>query len=63
MEDKYYTVSELANILRVNRLTITSLIKRGKILAVNVGTDKRAHWRIYEGQYLKFLADSYEKEE
>lgn len=63
MEDKYYTVSELAKILRVSTRTIRTLIENQKLTAVNVGTEKRCNWRIYEGQYLKFLADSYEKKE
>lgn len=60
MEDKFYTVTELAKTLKVNQRTILSLIKNKKLLAVNVGTEKRAYWRIYEGQYKKFLAKSYE---
>jgi len=63
MEDKYYTTQELAKMLKVTSNTVNTLIRQGKIKAVDVGTGtgKRAHWRIYEGQYLKFLADSYEK--
>ena len=60
MEDKYYTVVELAKVLKVSTRTIRSLIEKNRLNAVNVGTDKRANWRIYEGQYKKFLAESYE---
>jgi len=59
MNDRYYTPSELAKILRVNPRTIVSLIRSGKLEALDVGTGKRSHWRIYEGQYRKFLASSY----
>jgi excisionase family DNA binding protein len=61
MEEKYYTIHELADLLKVNQRTIVTLIKDGRLMALNVGTKKRAHWRIYEGHYLAFLADSYEK--
>lgn len=61
MNDTFYTVSEVAEKLGINRRTVTSLIRRGILLAVNVGTEKRAHWRVYDGQFQKFLAESYEK--
>lgn len=60
MQDVFYTVEELANMLKVNPRTVVSLIKRKKLKALNVGTDKRAYYRIYEGQYLEFVAQSYE---
>jgi excisionase family DNA binding protein len=63
MEDKYYTPTELAKMLKVNSRTIVTLIEQGKLKAINVGTKNRSHWRIFEGQYLNFLADSYEKKE
>jgi excisionase family DNA binding protein len=59
MEDKYYTPAELAKILKVTPRTIINLIEKGKLKAVNVGAKKRARWRIFEGQYLNFLAESY----
>jgi len=60
MEDKYYTPSELSKMLKCNSRTIVTLINQGKLKAINVGTKDRAHWRIFEGQYKKFLAESYE---
>lgn len=62
MKDKYFTVQDMAEMLLINKRTVLSLIKRKILKAVNVGTEKRANWRIYEGQYLSFLADSYERE-
>ena len=59
MEDKFYTVNEMATILKVNPRTIVKLINGKKLKAVNVGVGERAHWRIFEGQYLKFLAEFY----
>ena len=60
MEDKFYTVAEIAKALKVNTRTVLSLIKNKKLSAINVGTEKRAYWRIFEGQYRKFLAEHYE---
>lgn len=61
MEDKFYTVAEMAKILKVDVRTIAKLIKKKRLLAVNIGTEKRASWRIFEGQYRKFLAENYDK--
>lgn len=60
MGDKFYTVQEIADVLKVDKRTILSLIKNKKLSATNVGTAKKAHWRIYEGQYRKFLAENYQ---
>ena len=59
MEDKFYTVEEVAKALKVHKRTVLSLIKRKKLLAVNVGCEKRASWRIYDAQFIRFIADSY----
>jgi len=37
MEEKFYTVNEIADILKVKPLTIYRLIKAGKIHTINVG--------------------------
>ena len=62
MEDKYYTIYDIAKMLKVTPRTVTAMINRKQLNALNVGTEKRAHWRIFEGHYLKFLSDSYEEE-
>lgn len=59
MEDKFYTISEMAKMLKVHQRTILKLINCKKLKAVNVGVGQRAHWRIFEGQYLNFLAEFY----
>lgn len=62
MMDKTYTVFELANLLQVDRRTVSKLIKTGKILAMNIGMGKkRSHWRVHDCQLQRFLAESYEK--
>ena len=59
MEEKFYTITEIANSLNISPRTVSSLIKKGKLFAVNIGTGKRQHWRVYDGQFQKFLAESY----
>jgi excisionase family DNA binding protein len=44
MEEKYYTVDEVANLLEVHTKTIRRYIYNGKIQALKVG----GQWRIYE---------------
>jgi len=57
--DIFYTTREVAKMLKVNHRTITKLIYQGKIRAVNVGSDKKPMWRIYDGELQKFMADNY----
>jgi len=59
--DIFYTTREVAKILKVNHRTIAKLIYKGKIRAVNVGSDKKPMWRIYDGEIKRFMAYSYEK--
>ena len=56
MEDiKLYTVYEAAEILKVNRRTIVSMIKSKRIKARNVGLgEQRKFYRIPESEILKF---------
>lgn len=61
MKDKFYTIKDLARMLKMNERTVSSLIKRGIIKGINVGTKKRVVWRVFEGQYLNFLSKSYEE--
>lgn len=41
MPEKFYTVQEVAQLLRVNERTILNLIERGEIKAVQVGNRYR----------------------
>ena len=59
--DKFWKISDLAKLLEVNPRTIMRLISRGEIRAVNMGTDKRAAYRIYDGELQRFMAENYEK--
>lgn len=61
MTDIYYTPKELARILKVNVRTIAKMIKNKRIIAVNCGTEKRALWRVSDGDLQRFMAENYEK--
>lgn len=57
-EKEFYTAQELADILRVNIMTIYRYIKAGKIKAYKIGKD----FRIDEKEYNSFLIKQrYEK--
>jgi putative resolvase len=51
MTSKFYTPVELAEMLRVNKMTIYRYIRAGKIKAYKIGKD----YRIEENEYQKFL--------
>lgn len=57
--DKFYTVQEAADYLKVHRTSIIRLIKNGKLKAVNIaptGT-KYKTWRIHDSSLIKFMND------
>ncbi len=51
MDRKFLTVNEVADILRVSKLTIWRYIEAGKLPAYKVGRD----WRVDESEFEKFL--------
>ena len=51
MESKFLTVREVAEMLKVNKMTIYRYVKAGKIEAYKVGKD----FRIQETEIEKFL--------
>lgn len=46
MDNRFYTVHEIAIILRVKDRAITRLIRIGRIQAFRIGKGKRSHYRI-----------------
>ena len=61
MTDTFYTCKELANILKVHVKTVRRMITNKVINAVNVGSDKRPTWRIYDADLQRFMAEEYTK--
>lgn len=47
--------------MQVNPRTINRMINRGSIKAVNMGSEKKPTWRIYDGELQRFMAMNYEK--
>lgn len=47
MQKEFYSVSEFASLLDVNRQTIQTAIRYGRIQAFRVGIGKRAPYRIH----------------
>lgn len=54
MDDIYYTVADVANILKLNQQTVRNWIDDGKIHAIRVG--RRV--RITKAEFDRFLADA-----
>ncbi len=57
---KFYTVKELADILRVHPQTVLRLIKDKRLHPINVGSIKRAKYAIPEDDLLRLRAESFE---
>ncbi|MGD9116763.1 MAG: helix-turn-helix domain-containing protein [Dehalococcoidia bacterium] len=51
MEDKYYTIQEIADILKVDYMTVYRWIRAGKLEAYQV----QKHYRIKESDFQKFM--------
>ena len=54
MEDKYYTIQEIADILKVDYMTVYRWIRAGKLEAYQV----QKHYRIKESDFQKFMEAS-----
>jgi len=54
MEDKYYTTQEIADILKVDYMTVYRWIRAGKLDAYQV----QKHYRIKESDFQKFMEAS-----
>ena len=51
MEDKYYTIQEIADMLKVAYMTVYRWIQAGKLDAYQV----QKHYRIKESDFQKFM--------
>jgi excisionase family DNA binding protein len=54
MEDKYYTIQEIADILKVDYMTVYRWIRAGKLEAYQV----QKHYRIKESDFQQFMEAS-----
>jgi len=46
MPKEFYTVEEIANLLRLDERVVLDYIKSGELAAINVGRGKQARYRI-----------------
>lgn len=60
MEDKYYSVKELAKKLNVSCRTIARAIKAKRIFAFRPGCGLKSPWRIHESELLRIMHVDYE---
>ncbi len=58
---KFYTIKEVAHILNVCTKTVISLIRDGKLQAVEIGGTERISFRVYEKELDRFMAENAEK--
>lgn len=56
--DKYYTVQDVANYLKVHRTTVLRLIKEGRLEAQDVAAQgaKYNRWRIHDYALQRFMS-------
>ena len=50
------TLDEAAALFRVTRITLSRLIRAGRVPALNTGTGKHARWRLSRAECLRALA-------
>jgi len=55
MNKEYYNLTEIAEMLSVNKAKIWKLVRAGDIHATNVGTDKQAYYRVSQENLDSFL--------
>ena len=58
---KFYTIKETAEILSVCPKTVASLIRDGKLWAVEIGGTQRISFRVSENDLDRFMAENAEK--
>ncbi len=58
---KFYTIKQVAEILSVCPKTVSSLIRDGKLWAVEIGGTERISFRVHEKDLDRFRAENAEK--
>lgn len=55
LEDKWYSLAEVAGILRVSPQTVWRTVLQGRLVAVNVGAGVKPLYRVRGKEILRFL--------
>ncbi len=58
---EFYTIKAVAKILSVCPKTVVSLIRDGKLWAVEIGGTKRISFRVHKKELDRFVAENAEK--
>ena len=58
---EFYTTSEFAEFLSVDKRTVIKLIKAGKLNAVNISSGNKPSYRILCKEYLRFISEENNK--
>ena len=61
--EKFYSVNEFAELLRVNRQKIEKMIKEKRLHPINVGTKDKPRYAIPDDDLLRLRAETFENEE
>ena len=59
--EKFYTVSEFSELLRVHPNNIRKMIKEKRLHPINVGTGKKKTYSIPEDDLMRLRAEAFEK--
>ena len=60
MEDKFYTLDEVAERMQITKRTVQRLIKAGKLKSINLGVGKRPVIRVWQKELDRFVSEQYE---
>ena len=58
---EFYTVNEVAKILKVCTKTVVLMIRKGKLRAVEVGGSQRISYRVEKNELERLLAENWDK--
>ncbi len=61
--EKFYSVNEFAELLRVNRQKIEKMIKEKRLHPINVGTKDKPRYAIPDDDLLRLRAETFENKE